>query len=260
MAELHPGYAGKVLRVDLSTGKITDEHFSEEILRQFVGGAGLGAKILYDEVPPEVKWSDPENRLCICAGPLSGTKVGGTGGFNAVSKGPMTNGAASSQAQGYLGAYLRSNGYDGIIFQGAAPGWVYLHMGKDGVQLRDATSLLGRGTWETQDDLCRDLGKTDRNMSVFSIGPAGENLVRFATIAGDRGHIAAHNGLGAVMGSKRLKAIAIERSDGQIALYDSPLLGRLARAVMDGLMGDSNYEITKWGTTQGYGMSLRLGN
>src|SRR5208283_630327 len=102
-------------------------------------------------------------------------------------------------------------------------------------------SLSGRGTWETQDDLCRELGKTDRNLSVFSIGPAGENLVRFASIAGDRGHIAGHNGLGAVMGSKRLKAIAVERSDGQIALHDSPLLGQLARGIMDQLTNDPNY-------------------
>jgi hypothetical protein len=137
MAELYPGYAGKVLRVDLSTGKITEEHFDEAVLKQYVGGSGLGAKILYDEVPPEVKWSDAENRLIICAGPLSGTRVGGSGGFCAVTKGPLTNGAATSQAQGYLAAYLRSNGYDGIIFQGAAPKLVlYLVKISSGRELR----------------------------------------------------------------------------------------------------------------------------
>ena len=259
MAELYPGYAGKLLRVDLSTGKITEEHFGEAVLKQYVGGSGLGAKILYDEVPPEVKWSDAENRLIICVGPLSGTRVGGSGGFCAVTKGPLTNGAVTSQAQGYLGAYLRSNGYDGIIFQGAAPKLVYLHVGKNGVQLRDAARLSGKDTWETQDDLCRELGKTDRSLSVFSIGPAGENLVRFASLAGDRGHIAGHNGTGAVMGSKRLKAIAVERSDGHIGLHDAPRLSKLATEIMDGLVNDPGYETAKWGTSQGFGFSLRLG-
>ena len=187
------GYMGRILRVDLSREQIGQERLDEETLRKYIGGTGLGAKYLYEEVPPGVEWSDPDNRLMFFAGPLSGTKVNGTGTVSVISKGPMTNMAGASQANGYLGAFLKFAGSDGIIIQGKAKRWLYLHIHDGTAELRDAENLRGKDTWETEDAIKKGLS---RQSSVYSIGPAGENLVRFAAIVGDHGHVAAHNGLG----------------------------------------------------------------
>lgn len=114
------GYAGKLLRVDLTKGSVAIETLSEDLLRQCIGGTCLGAKLLYEEVPPRIEWSDPANRLFLASGPLGATAIGGTGTFSVVTKGALTNGATSSQANGFLGAYLRLAGFDGVVFQGAA--------------------------------------------------------------------------------------------------------------------------------------------
>ena len=158
-----------------------------------------------DEVPPEVNWDDPENRLALGTGPLAGLPVWGTGGLTVVTRGAMTNGGTSTQANGFFGANLKYCGYDAIVVQGQAPEWVYLLIRGDRVELRDARHLLGKDTWETQDALNADLGCSGHMLSVYSIGPAGYNLVRFAAIQGDYGHVASKNGVGAVMGKKRLR-------------------------------------------------------
>ncbi len=259
MAENFSGYTGKLLRVDLTTGTITDERLDGTTIKDYVGGSGFGAKILYDEVPPEVEWSNPANRLIICSGPLGGTRVAGSGTFSAVTKGPLTNGAVTTQANGFLGAYLRFAGYDGIILQGAASSLKYLYIGKGSIELRDATRLAGKDTWETQDALCNELGKTERNLSVFGIGPAGETLVKFAAIAGDKGHVAGHNGSGAVMGSKRLKAIAIERSEGRVPMHDGNELSRLAREISDLLKTDPSFDVPLWGTSMAFAPLSMIG-
>ncbi len=112
------GYAGKFLRVDLTTGQFSDVTFDEPTLRKWVGGSGLGAKILYDEVPAGVAWDDPENRLIIASGPLGGTRVMGSGTISVITVGALTGGSVTTQANGYLGAYMKFAGYDGIILQG----------------------------------------------------------------------------------------------------------------------------------------------
>lgn len=115
------GYLGKVLRVDLSGSKVSVEELQPSFIEKWVGGVGFGARYLYDEVPAGVEWSDPENRMIWSTGPLAGSGVFGAGTFNVVSKGPMTNLAGSSQANGYFGAYLKFSGYDGIIFKERRP-------------------------------------------------------------------------------------------------------------------------------------------
>jgi aldehyde:ferredoxin oxidoreductase len=190
------GYAGKFLRVDLSLGRMLYEDEDPQILRKYLGGTGLGLRILYDEVPVTAKWSDPENRLIISAGPLSGTKVKGSSTLSAVTLGPMTNGAASTQANGYLAAYLKFAGFDSIILQGKAAILSYLYIHDGVAELKDARHLAGKDTWDTEELIKQELGFQPAQMSVFSIGPAGENLVRFAVLVGDRGHVAAHNGIG----------------------------------------------------------------
>lgn len=224
------GYIGKILRVDLSREQISEESPDNDTLRKYIGGTGLGVKYLYEEVPPGVAWSDAENRIMFFAGPLSGTKVSGSGIFSVVSKGPMTNMAGTTQANGYFAAFLKFAGFDGIIVQGRAKRWLYLYVHDGTAELRDAGHLQGKDTWETEDAIKKEI---NRQCSVYSIGPAGENLVRFASIVGDHGHVAAHNGLGAVMGSKKLKAIVAERGRKRVAVAHPDELTRLADALIE---------------------------
>src|SRR5919197_727768 len=143
------GIMGRILRVDLSTETITVEPLTPSTARQWIGGTGLGAKILYDEVPAGVEWDDPENRVIIAAGPLAGTKVHGAGTYSAVTKGPMTNLLGATQANGFFGSYLKQQGFDAIILQGRSPSWQYLYIAEGVLELRSADHLLGKDTWET---------------------------------------------------------------------------------------------------------------
>lgn len=207
MAERTDGYTGRILRVDLTSGQISEEQFDPQYLRQFVGGTGLGAKILYDEVPAGVEPFDPQNRIIFASGPLGGTRAPGSGTYAVVTRGPLTNLFSASHANGFFGARLRFAGYDAIVIQGASPKWVYLWIHDGEAELRDAGHLLGKDTFET-DDLLKEELKEPR-LSVACIGPSGEHLVKFAAVCSDKGHVASTNGTGAVMGSKKLKAIAV---------------------------------------------------
>lgn len=210
------GYTGKFLRVDLTFERLSDDVIDEETLRKYIGGTGIGVKILYDEVSPTIHWSDPSNRVILASGPLGGTTFPGTGTFSLVTKGAITGGCASCQANGLFGAYIKFSGYDGIIIQGAAKRWMYLNIKQDEAELREASHLIGRDTYETDSLIKKELGKKDRDMSVVSIGPAGENLCLFAGTFERKGHSASHNGTGAVLGSKRLKAIAVSRGSKRV--------------------------------------------
>ena len=227
------GYAGKFLRVDLTNGRISEERFDEDTLRKYLGGTGIGAKVLYDEVPPGVEWSDPENRLILASGPLGGTRFPGSGSFSVVTKGPLTNGAVSTQANGFFGAFIKFSGFDGIILQGASEEPKYLYVENGEAELREAGHLAGKGTYETADLLKKELGKKERQMSVVSIGPAGENLVKFAGVFEDKGHCAGHNGPGAVMGSKKLKAVAAARGRIPLKTSDEELLTAVIKEVLE---------------------------
>jgi aldehyde:ferredoxin oxidoreductase len=203
------GYAGKLLRIDLDTRKITEERLDETELRKYVGGTGLGAKFLYEEVSTSIGWFNPGNRLIWASGPLGATRIPGGGTFSVVTKGCLTGRFGASQANGFFGAYLKLSGLDGIIIQGASDKPVYLYIHDGTAEFRDASHLVGKDTWETDELIKKELGHAKREMSVAGIGPAGENLVKFAAIVADKGHVAGHNGMGAVMGSKKLKAIAV---------------------------------------------------
>ena len=254
------GYTGNILRIDLSTGKSTSTSFDEDTLRKYVGGATLGIKNLYDEVPPRTEWSNPENRLLLFSGPLGGTRIGGSGAIAVVTVGALTNGIASTQANGFFGAFLRLSGYDGIILQGVAPDWVYLHIHDGIAEIKDARHLLGQDTFEVDRIIKEELGKKERETSIICIGPAGEKLVRFACISADHGHVAAHNGVGAVMGSKRLKAIAVDRGRHNIPLYNKEAVSRLAGEIHANMMADNFYDaITKEGTLSGVIQATKAG-
>ena len=138
----------------------------------------------------------------LATGPLAGLPAWGTGGLTVVTRGAMTNGATNTQANGFFGANLKYSGYDAIVLQGRAPEWVYLYIHDETVELRDASALLGKDTWETQQALEQTLNLTGHQLSVYTSGIAGENQVRFAAIHGDYGHVASKNGCGAVHGQQ----------------------------------------------------------
>ncbi|MEE8442689.1 MAG: aldehyde ferredoxin oxidoreductase N-terminal domain-containing protein, partial [Dehalococcoidia bacterium] len=167
-----PAYAGKILKVDLTNEIITEEILDDATLRKWVGGVGFGAKYLYEEVPTTAQWDDPENRLIVASGPLGGTRAGGSGTISISAKGCLTNGATSTQANGFMGAYMKFAGYDAVVFHGIAKRWVYLYMHDGTAELRDAEQLLGKDTWKTEDAVKAELGYKERGMSVFCIGPA----------------------------------------------------------------------------------------
>ena len=160
-----------------------------------------------------MSWDHPDNRLILATGPLAGLPVWGTGGLTVVTRGAMTNGATSTQANGFFGANLKFSGYDAIVFQGQAPRWVYLYIHDDRVELRDAAALLGKDTWETQDALSEDLAaaRPPAQRVLDRCRPAKPGRASPA-IHGDYGHVASKNGVGAVMGKKKVKAVAIVRA------------------------------------------------
>lgn len=254
------GIVGRILRVDLTTGRSSSEVLAPEVWRSVLGGAGLGARILYDEVPAHVHWDDPENRLVMATGPLAGLPVWGTGGLTVVTRGALTDGATSTQANGFFGANLKFSGYDAIVLQGQAPRWVYLYIHDGTVELRDATFLLGRDTWETQQELESATGYRGHQLSVYTCGVAGENRVRFAMIHGDYGHVASKNGCGAVMGAKRCRAVAIVRGSGAIHAYDTQGLFQAADRIAHELRTDSTTKtLYAYGTLPGVANLSRLG-
>ena len=253
MTELNRiGYAGKLLRVDLSAEKTWAEDIEESVAKKWIGGVGIGAKHLYDEVPPGVEWADPENRLIWTTGPLAGTDVAGAATINIMAKGPMTNLAGSTQANGFMGAYMKFSGFDGVIFQGKANRLVYLLL-KDGeATIRDAQHLKGKDVAEMENLIREELGVKRIQVSIFGIGPAGEHLVRHACISGDAGHVAGHNGLGAVMGAKNLKAVVAFRSKPPFSVYDSDLLKQKAREQVEFGKTRGGGGFYKWGTGGGF--------
>lgn len=233
------GYMGKMLRVDLTKELITEEKVDEAILRNFVGVSGLGVKIMYDEVPPDIEWNDPRNRIIWLTGPLTGSKTPGSGLYGVATKSPLSNRFGVSHANGYFGPRMKFAGFDGVIFQGAARRWVYLYLHDGVAELRDAAHLLGRDTWETEEMLQKEIGEP--KVSVSCIGPAGENLVKYAGICSDRGHICSSNGCGAVAGSKKLKAI-VAHGNAVVSIHDK---SRFTAAVKD---WHEQNQTTLWGT------------
>ncbi|RLI03043.1 hypothetical protein DRO31_02735, partial [Candidatus Bathyarchaeota archaeon] len=218
------GYAGKVLKINLTEGSIETIKYSNAVLRKYLGGTALGAKLLYDMVPRDIDFDDPKNIVFIGTGPLNGTSIGGSGSVSIVTKGALTGGATSSQANGLFGAYMKFSGFDGVLLTGCAEKWQYLVLENGKAELRDASDLLGLDTYEVTDKLREVHGAEGRTASVLSIGPAGEKKVRWAGTFLDHGHSASHNGTGAAIGSKRLKAIIAFRGEGKIPVYDQKLL------------------------------------
>jgi len=252
-------YAGRILKVDLSNRRFSDEPLESHFLRRYIGGTGFGAWYLYKENPAQAEWSDPENRIIFANGPLSGTVAPGSGTVSVTSKGPMTNLAGCSQANGFWGAYLKTCGYDGIVIHGCPDRWSYLFINDEKVELRDASRLVGRDTQETQKLIRNELAITGR-ASIFCVGPAAENKVRFGVIVGDGTHTVSKNGLGAVLASKLLKAIVICRGKFKPQLGDQDRLRRLSKELHERAITYKEGSRHKWGTNGGFSGQLMAGS
>ena len=221
------GYAGKILRVNLSNGALSTEP-TLPYAKQWLGSTGIAIKILYDELKPWVTPYDPANKVIFGAGALMGTTAPGACKSSISTLGPMTGGWASGLSDSYVGGQLKYAGYDSVIIEGKAHTPVYLWIDDDKVELRDATYLWGKTTWETLDILRKDLN--DPALHIVSIGPAGENLVRGACVIQDKGRAFGRCGTGAVMGSKNLKAIVV-RGTGSVKIADPEKFTKTVRAV-----------------------------
>ena len=200
------GWIGKVLRVNLSTSKVSTEALDPGLAKDYIGARGLGTKIMTDEVDPKVDPLSPENKLIFVPGPLTGTFAPSAGRYTVVTKGALTGAIASANSGGTWGPALKFAGYDAVIIEGAAPKPVYLWIKNAKVEIRDASNLWGKDVPETSDAI---RAETDDDAKIACIGPAGENRVLFACIMNDLHRAAGRSGVGAVMGSKNLKAIAV---------------------------------------------------
>jgi aldehyde:ferredoxin oxidoreductase len=224
------GYNGRILRVNLSSGKLTTEEYPDSFYRQYFGGEGLIAYFLVKELPAGVEPLGPENKLIFAAGPITGVPAGGCGRHSVGAKSPLTGGFGEADSGGYWGAELKMAGFDAVIIEGKAEKPVYISI-KDGeASLKDAGHLWGMQALECQIAIREELA--DPNIKVAQIGPAGENLVRFASVMNDLDAAAGRTGMGAVMGSKNLKAIAC-RGTRHVPLADPEAAREIARWIKD---------------------------
>ncbi|HNQ86455.1 MAG TPA: aldehyde ferredoxin oxidoreductase family protein [Deltaproteobacteria bacterium] len=202
------GYAGKYLLVDLSAGSWSDFTVDEEILRDYLGGSSLAAKLFFDRYPLDADPLSGQNPLMIMTGPMVGSGFPGTSRFSICAKAPQTGIWGESACGGTFGPELKRAGYDGLVVEGISSAPVTLCIVDGKVELQDASSLWGKDVYETTDAL----KEKDARFKVLTIGAAGENLVKIASIGNDKGHFSGRTGLGAVMGSKKLKAIVVRGS------------------------------------------------
>jgi len=221
------GYSGKLLRVNLSKGEVSTEETQPAILREFLGGVGYGAKLLYDEIPVGIEPLSSENKLVFTTGPLTGTRAPGSGFAEVCFKSPLTGIWGESKCGGEWGGALRKAGYDFLVIEGKAEEPKYIVIDNDKVEIRPADKLKGRTTSQKNELIKEELG--DGKFDIAVIGPAGEELVRFASImVGTRAF--GRCGAGAVMGSKNLLAIAV-RGNGNIPVAEPD---RFQKAVKEG--------------------------
>lgn len=232
------GYAGKILRVDLSSGNAWTEPLDPQLAREYIGGRGFAARIIYDET----RGADPlgpENRLVLASGPFAGVFLPAGAKATFAAKSPATGLYGDSNVGGHLAAELKYAGYDAIVFQGASERPSYLYVDDDVVEIRDARHLWGKGAIEAEVALKDELGE---EFQIATIGPAGENTVNYACVSHDIGRQAGRTGAGAVMGSKRLKAIAIRGSQA-VPVADISALQRIGREMFLKVKGDPGLKV-----------------
>ncbi|WP_114648990.1 aldehyde ferredoxin oxidoreductase family protein [Pseudothauera hydrothermalis] len=219
----------KILRVNLSAGTCSAEALNMKWADEYLGSRGLATKYLVEEIDPKVDPLSPDNKLIMATGPLTGTMASTGGRYTVVTKGPLTGAIACSNSGGFFGAEMKFAGWDMIIFEGKSPKPVYLYVENDRAELRDAAHLWGTSCWHTEETIKKEL--QDPLVRVSSIGRAGENQVLFACVVNDLHRAAGRSGVGAVMGSKNLKAVALRGTRGVSGIRDFPAF---MKAVNDG--------------------------
>jgi len=231
------GYWQKMLRVDLTNHKTTVEPIAEKDLKDFIGGAGLGAEILRRQLPEKIKPYDPRNLVIFATGPFQGPKVPGSAKFSIVGISPLTGTFADTAAGADWGPSLKDAGYDVLILEGVSEEPVYIRIVDDDVRIEDASGLWGKDTFETVDAIHEQSG--DKKLSVAAIGPAGERNVAIACIAVDKHSFAGRCGLGAVMGAKNVKAVAV-RGTNKVEVHNPQaareLIKKYQKQIYDAVM------------------------
>ncbi|MBI4186158.1 MAG: aldehyde ferredoxin oxidoreductase family protein [Chloroflexi bacterium] len=256
------GWMGTILRVDLSAGVVAREPFSEELRTGFLGGYGIGTRVLYDETGPQTSPLGPDNRLIISAGPLTGTLAFGSSRTSVVFKSPLTDVIGYTSGGGHFAPELKYAGYDAIVVQGRAPQPVYLWIEDDRVEIRDARHLWGKMASETL-ELLQDVHGPD--IRTIGIGPAGESMVKYACLVTDDLRTPGSVGAGCVMGSKNLKVIAI-KGTGTIRIAHPDAVFNIEKEALASMKKRLRYEEAhKYGTTtliagMGAGGSLPVRN
>lgn len=210
------GYAGNTLRIDLTNEKVIKEPLKQEWVDEYIGGRGFTAKILFDENPPNVEPFDEDNIFIIAMGPLSGHFLPASGKTHFATKSPATGGYGDSNMGGHFGVNMKYAGYDVTIIKGKAKQQSYIFIDNDKVEIRSAEKYWGKGSTKVEEELKKELGE---DFQILTIGPAGENLVKFACISHDFGRQAGRIGIGAVLGSKNIKAIAV-RGTKSVPVFD----------------------------------------
>lgn len=227
------GYIGRLLFVDLSNRECHDEPLDEHLCRHFLGGYGLGARILYERMSPKVDPLGADNILGLLTGPLTGTPAMCSGRFAIMAKSPLTGTWGDANCGGDLGPILKFSGYDGVFFSGISSSPVYLYIENGKVKLIDASEIWGKDCLDTEDML---KAKHGSKTSVACIGPSGENLSLIAAVIHDMGRAAARSGLGAVMGAKKLKAVAVQ-GDTKVLVADELAVKKLRQKWLKQLKG-----------------------
>lgn len=230
------GFHGKILRVDLGQGTTQVERPDAAFYRTYLGGRALGLYYLLKETPPGIDPYDPENLLIFAPSVVTGAPFAGNARFSVVTKSPLTGGMGEAEAGGPWGPELKMAGWDAIVVRGAAKAAVYLRIWDDQVEVLPADHLWGKDTLETMEAVVAEAG--DPKARAVAIGPAGENLVRYALIAAGKHDVAGRTGVGAVMGSKKLKAVVV-RGTGKVPLADKDHLVAISRWFANNFKDDS---------------------
>lgn len=211
-------YSGRVLRINLTSKNYRIEKTRKDFIEKYIGGRGLGIRYLLEEVSPKIDPLSPENKIIISTGPLTGTVAPLSGRYPIVTKSPLSNTVCDSYSGSYFGVRMKYSGYDLLIVEGRADRPVYVEVTEKGAEFHAAEKLWGLGTLETSKRIKEEIG--DENASVLAIGPAGENLVRFASVVDSGLWVHGRGGAGAVFGSKNLKALVVKNVKGEVRLYD----------------------------------------
>ena len=240
------GYSGRILRIDLTNKQARPEAIPEQWLQDYLGGAGLGIRYAYNEIPTEADPLGQSNKLIFMTGPVTATVLGTSGRYEVMFKSPLTGILCDCSSSGFWGAELKRAGYDGLVIEGAADSWVYLYIHDDRIEIRNAAAFVGKDTADVQDLLRREVGQPKAR--VLCIGLGGEKGVMYSCIVNDEARVAGRGGGGTVMGAKKLKAIVV-RGTQEVRLHDPEGYRKLAATINRTNATDPRQEmIRRYGT------------